>query len=226
MTCRFQTILRLWAALTFIFGLNAFGAEANSANSTEVRSYQVRIDNKPAGKYTLTLVSQGPSVDVDSSCDVDDRILFFHYRYKYRGHEKWQGSKLVELSSDSTDSGKRCRVSFIRTAKGPVLSVDGEKRPVDGELLASSYWNLPNRSTDFVAQYLEVDSGRIFAGHFKFVDNEALYIGQRKVMCKRYRISGGDDGEVWYDSDNRLVQQSSDSDGHRTLVSLQEIVYR
>src|SRR5262249_13675627 len=162
---------------------------------------------KPAGIYTLKLQDTADGVDVQSQCDVDYRFLLFHYRYRYRGHEVWKGSKLASFESDCLDDGKSIRIKGQPGTNSFSLSVNGKTSALPLDVLTSSYWRLPpNRQPG--GQFLEVDSGRLFKAQLEPAGSEGLTVGDQNLQCKRYRLKGEDSGDLWYDEENRLVRQA------------------
>jgi YD repeat-containing protein len=228
---RFETLTRnkkflLATALTFVLA----GASANkalsvtAADGTEKRIYEVSIDDQPAGNYQLKIVTHGNKIDVTSDCEVTHRVLVFHYHYKYHGHEQWTGKKVTAFESQSDDNGKRCSISALSSADGIELKVNGKVRNIDGDTLTSSYWHLPVTPFDKIGgKYLEVDSGRTFTAEMSRLGEEPIKIGDRSENCFHYKLNGGDETNLWYDSEDRLVRQTSNDSGHRTAVQLKSI---
>jgi hypothetical protein len=216
-----QTIA-LAAGLSLFIGLPLSATVGASSSGIEQRVYEVRIDNKPAGTYTLDLQETPDGVDVKSHCNVDYRFLVFHYKYRYSGHEVWKGSKLNSFESDCLDDGKRILVTVQPSANALSLSVNGKTSTLPADVLTSSYWRLPLDRAP-AGQFLEVDSGRVFKAQLEPAGSERLAIGDQSHQCKRFHVKGEDSGDLWYDEENRLVRQLSDSDGHATVVDLKKI---
>jgi hypothetical protein len=217
-------ICTLSAALTvFAFFQSTVSSAGNAQPAgTEQRFYDVRIDRKPAGAYQLKLEDSGSRTDLTSMCDIDYHVLIFRYRYTYRGHEHWKGSRLEGMDSLTNDDGKRCALSVQAGDGGLLCTLNGKQQHLPETILTSSYWRL-QPSLDKESQFLEVDSGRLFTARLEWLGTQTLTIGGRPQACKHFRLSGGDDGELWYDSSDRLVRQTSNSDGHATEVVLQRV---
>jgi hypothetical protein len=195
-----------------------------ATDGTEKRIYEVRIDDQPAGNYQLKIVTHGKNVDVTSDCEVSHRVLVFHYHYKYHGHEQWTGNTVTAFDSQSDDNGKHCSISAHSSANGIKLTVNGKARNIDGATLTSSYWHLPKAPFDRLqAKYLEVDSGRTFDAELSRLGEEPLKIGDHSEVCQKYNLKGGDDANLWYDSEDRLVRETSSDSGHKTTVQLKSI---
>ncbi|HEY9790610.1 MAG TPA: DUF6134 family protein [Candidatus Obscuribacterales bacterium] len=222
MSNNLQNTIVLAAGLSLFIGLPLSATVQASSKGAERRVYEVQIDKKPAGTYTLDLQDTSDGVDLQSRCDVDYRFLVFHYKYRYRGHEVWKGSKLNSFESDCLDDGKHISISVQPSANALSLSVNGKARTLPADVLTSSYWRLPLDRPP-AGQFLEVDSGRVFKAQLEPAGSERLSIGDQSHQCKRFHVKGEDSGDLWYDEENRLVRQVSDSDGHATVVQLKEV---
>jgi hypothetical protein len=211
-----------FAALRMV-NIGAAPANADPAAVCERRDYDILIDNKPAGHYQLQFTRSTQATDVRSACDIDYHFLIFHYRYKYRGHEQWQAGTLQSLESECNDDGKRCAILAKRTSSQFDVTVNGQSRKEPSDLRTSSYWTAPP-SQDFSGKFLEVDTGKLMNVRFQFEGADNLQCGQKEIACKRYKLTGDDPGEVWYDSaQHEIVRQISATDGHKTEVRLREI---
>jgi hypothetical protein len=130
-------------------GVLACHAAGGSPTVTEKRVYDVSIDNKPAGSYTLVL-SQSPegALDVQSQATVDFPFFLHHYKYSYKGHEVWKGDQLSAFDSTSNDDGKTCTVHAGKQSDGMHVKTNGKDSLAPGEVVTSSYWRLPAKSAD------------------------------------------------------------------------------
>lgn len=228
---RLKAIIGKSLRLVLACACSAIGLVSNSipggcvtvADGTQKRIYEVRIDDKPAGNYQLKIINHGKDIDVTSDCEVNHRVLVFHYHYKYRGHEQWTADAVMAFESESDDNGKHCTITASAGARGLELKVNGKTLSAGADTLTSSYWHLPRPADRISAKYLEVDSGRVFNADMVRVGDEPIKIGDRLEVCHHYKLSGGDSGDLWYDSEYRLVRQTSSDSGHKTTVQLQAI---
>ena len=201
---------------------NILGASAIS--STQTRHYDVLIDGKKAGDYTLAIAESVNTTEVTSNCTVHFKVLLFNYNYKYHGRESYKDDKLTAFISNSDDNGKRNEISLKRADDGSLHFTSNNKSGItDGATILSSYWSFPLKGKAATSsanlKILEVDSGRIFKDQIKFLKTETLNIAGKPTECKHYDMSGGDDCELWY-VDDRLVRQKSSNLGRTTVVEL------
>ncbi|HEY9775994.1 MAG TPA: DUF6134 family protein [Planktothrix sp.] len=206
--------------------LRAPNVEAVS-NGVERRIFEVRTDGKPSGHYEFQLNEKGSATDVVEDCDVNAKLLVLHFQYKYHAHEAWKSNRLVSFDSKRDDNFKHCVLSVQSTGDKLSMTVNGKTpHTVDGDIITSSYWFLPNPGSEkFSRRYLEIDTGRIYDAESVLVGSESIQVGDQKLNCKHYKMTGGDSEDLWYDEQNRLVRQSEIDAGHRTIITLQSIAH-
>ena len=189
--------------------------------ATQTRHYDVKVDGKPGGSYTLVIATTGDTIDVTSDCTVHHKVLLFNYDYKYHGHETYKENQLNTFNSNGDDSGKHFDIALKRSPDNNLAyTINGKNGTTSGDTLLSSYWSYP--STEPAKEgykFFEVDSGRMFKLKFKQLGNETLTIAGKPTLCRHVELTGGDDGELWY-ADNRMVRQSSNVLGHKTVIEL------
>src|SRR6185437_367068 len=71
MSNNLQNTIVLAAGLSLFIGLPLSATVQASSKGAERRVYEVQIDKKPAGTYTLDLQDTSDGVDLQSRCDVD-----------------------------------------------------------------------------------------------------------------------------------------------------------
>jgi hypothetical protein len=211
-------------ALLMVVAIGACLNQSAASAATQNRHYDVKVDGKPAGSYTLAIASNGDSTDVVSDCTVHHKILVFNYDYKYHGHETYKDNQLNTFSCTCNDSGKHFNIAMKRSPdNGLSYSVNGKNGTTSGDTILSSYWLYPGNETNKDGfKFFEVDSGRTFRAKFKPLGNDNLTISGHPTTCRHVELVGGDDGELWY-ADNRMVRQSSSNLGHKTVIELTRI---
>lgn len=217
---KFKVAIASFASLLAFALTNSSYASA----STQTRHYDVKVDGKPGGNYTLVVANNGDTTDVTSDCTVHHKVLLFNYDYKYHGHETYKNNQLSAFSSTCDDSGKHFIISLKRSADNILaFTTNGKNGTTSGDTLLSSYWQYPQSEADKDGyRFFEVDSGRTFKAKFKQLGNETLTIAGHPTQCRHVEVVGGDDGELWY-ADNRMVRQSSSVLGHKTVIELAKV---
>src|SRR6266404_7825336 len=83
------------------------GLSKAASAEKEIRIFNVKVDNKPAWYYKMTIsCPDDHTFTVDSDAHVSVSRLFIKvYTYTYQGTEVWKDSRLVYLKSTTNDDG-------------------------------------------------------------------------------------------------------------------------
>src|SRR5438094_63787 len=78
------------------------------AADNEGRSYNVTVDGKDSGNYTIKFVKDKGDVTIGCIAQVKVKVGFITaYHYDYTGTEVWKDGRLVTLNSTCNDDGKK-----------------------------------------------------------------------------------------------------------------------
>lgn len=201
--------------------LFSFAAPAVAAER-ETRTFQITIDNKPAGQYVMTIARQDDGTEI-MTAQADVRVSYLVYTYKYtlRATETWKDGRLFALESTSNDDGKKFVVSAAADAEGLRVRVNGQEGRARPDVWLTTYWRLPDaRYRNAAVPLLDADTGKEMSARLQYVGIVALSIGGGVQNCAHYRLSGGAQNDLWFDSNERLVRNAFVEDGHRTVIEL------
>ena len=117
-------ILRIGAALWLLGG----DLEVARAAEKETRVFSIKIDDKPAGYHQMTISHPDDhTTSVDSRADVSVSYLIKKYKYTYRGTERWLDGRLIHLTSETNDDGRRYQVLVQTNGDKLRVRVNGEE---------------------------------------------------------------------------------------------------
>jgi hypothetical protein len=197
-----------------------------SAAETEVRVFNVSVDGKDAGKYTMTITKQDDG-SVTVACDAHVKVKVLGvtaYHYDYTGTEVWKDGRLVSLKSGCDDDGKRHSVSAVAGERGLRVTVDGREKVVRGDVYLTSACLLPGpKMRDGAIPLMEADDGKEIDGKMQSVSSGTMNVAGQAVTVTRYRLTSLVPHDVWYDGSDRLVRQEWTEDGHKTVLELSGI---
>src|SRR5215468_3558169 len=103
------TLLAAAMVIGVLLGLQA----PTQAAETEVRKFQVTVDGKPSGEYTMTFTKEADgSVRISCDAHVKVKVAFVTaYHYDYNATEVWKAGRVVSLKSTCDDDGKKYEVT-------------------------------------------------------------------------------------------------------------------
>jgi hypothetical protein len=215
---------RWWLGTGLVLALT--GMNMAQAAEAEVRHFNVIIDKKPAGTYSLTINRRDDgSMAVAAQAAVNVRYLVFKYSYTLRGTEVWKDGRLVQLDSTCNDDGKQYTVAVRPNGNGLDVQVNGQVRQTRGDVWVTTYWCLPAPNfRNQAVPLLDADTGKDIPGRLHFVAQVQLSVAGQVQNCSHYRVTGGGlQVDLWYDGQERMVRQEAVEDGHRTVLELVRI---
>jgi hypothetical protein len=207
-------------AVTFLILTTASWAD------TEVRTFRVQVDDKPAGQVTMRIEDgKDGTTLMQSQTEISLRILLFRYTYTYQGQEVWQGGRLLRFASKSNSNGVKRAVSAQAEEGGLRVRVQGRETLKPADVWLSSYWALPaaDRRNRQLA-VLDTDTGEDLPPvRLHYVGTDQKTFQGRLENFHHYRIVGKQTIDIWYDEKGRMVHQDRVEQGHRTVLQLMEI---
>ena len=222
----------LAATLLATLGLGSLYAHCAATPETEVREFNIEIENKPAGQYLMTMTKQENGVlSMRAQASISYKFLVVTYTYSYRGDEHWKDGRLIQLRSTCNDDGKKSEVSgdALKDSLQLTVTVNGnsQKRHCPWDVVTTTYWMQPDqRFHNQRVPLLDADSGREYPqAQLKYVGKEQLVIMGRQQECNHFRVTGGPTTpcDLWYDGQQRLVRQEFPESGKRVVFSLAAI---
>jgi hypothetical protein len=212
--------------------LLAMAAPALHGAEREVRVFQIKIGNRPAGEHQLTITRQDDkSVTVQADARVTVSYLVYTYRYHYHGTEIWKKDRLNQLNSSANDNGTRYRVTAAAQGEGLHIWSNARNELIRGDVWTTTYWKLPDaRFRNQNVPLLDVDTGQELIGGLQFVETTSLTVAGQALECSHYRLTGNRPNggarlsvELWYDPQERLVREDSLEEGRHVILELTRI---
>jgi hypothetical protein len=195
------------------------------AADTEVRQYATTVDGRPAGAYTMTITRRDDGSTVMQG-KADVLIKFFGglrvYRYDYAGTEVWKDGRLQQLESQTTDDGKSYRVSASKDGDRLSVSVNGQARPVPGDIWVTTYWRFPEKAVTPMV-LLDADTGRTLNATLQQLGPGKVSVAGQAVACTHYRVKHELAVDLWFDGQGRLLRQEWVEEGKRVVLELQSV---
>jgi hypothetical protein len=199
---------------------------ARAQAQTEVRTFNVSVDGKPSGQYTMSF-TQGAVGDLTICCDAHIKVkvaFVTAYHYDYTATEVWKDGRLVSLKSNCDDDGKKFEVRAEAGEKGLAVKVNGREKAVRGDVYLTSACCLPDaKRRDGALPLLEADNAVEIDGKIQAVSSGAMNVAGQVVTVTRYRLTSLAVHDIWYDGGDRMVRQEWTEDGHKTVLELASV---
>jgi hypothetical protein len=197
----------------------------NKTESVEIRDFEVRVDNKPAGTHRLTIKCEGDMNEVAFQTDVKFDFIVYAYVFKFRGKELWRDGRLEQSEIRCEDGGKKRTMALKTDGTVQQISFNGKSVPANSQcVMSTAYWCLPSeelRGKPFAI--VDVDSGNTRSASLNVVGPTTITTSGRSLTCHHFKIDGPSPAELWFDDRDRLVRQKSVEQGHQMELRLKDI---
>lgn len=210
-----------WFAVTVAFALLSQAAAAE----TEVREFAIRIDDKKAGTFHMTITRhEDGRVVMEGQANVRVSYLVYTYTYSYQGTETWKEGRLDALTSTSNDDGKKYSVSMRAEGDGLRVQVNGKERRSRPDVWTTTSWRSPDaRFHNEAIPLIDADTGNAITARLQHLGSTEFHVLGQTHTCTHYRLTGGLQADLWFDEQGRLVRKDSLEDGHRAVLELVRI---
>ncbi len=204
--------------LMFLVAAGAAGARAEPVNRDwaqpdsvdpfaaygESIRFRVLRDGEPVGQHTVRFERRGEDLVVRSRFQLEVKVLFVTaYRFSYASTGTWRDGKLVSLSADINDDGKKARV--VAEQENGTFRIEGPKGVERASLgiFPTNHWHpgvldstrVLNTITGGVNTVQIIDQGP-----------DQVTINGRTAQARHFIYTGDLQNNVWYDADGRWVK--------------------
>jgi hypothetical protein len=198
--------LRHWvfaSAIILVSGSSWFPADAAPSlpvcpvQDGTVTSYDIVRNGDVIGHHTIGFHLSGGELTVEI---VVEASLFFLgirvYHYEHKATEVWRAGQMVAMRTRTRDDGTAHNIdASLDTATGRWTGLAGPL-DVSGPLLASSLWN---SGTVQEVRLVDHETGEVSPVHIVAGGQDGLMLNGRRIIARRYDMSGSTSGSVWYD---------------------------
>ncbi|MFA5951766.1 MAG: DUF6134 family protein [Hyphomicrobium sp.] len=206
--------------LTLSSAAHAAGTPQNPAYFPPAHlEYAVVRDGEPVGRHVIEFDRQADTTNVKISTSVAVKVAFITvYLFEHSGLESWRGNQLLSIKSQTNDDGTQHQLSAMNDGIRLSISADGGRGAAPATILPRSLWNMGVVTQSTLLNTLDGTVMRISVQD-KGIDVVSAAGG--RVQAHHYRISGGLDRDVWFDSANTLVRmQFAGKDGSNIVYEL------
>ena len=238
----------IWTILALACWSAAIAKSAEPKNvEAETREFKVSVDGKPRGTCNMQIRRRDDGTDkLHIDAGLSFNYVVYEYRYHSTGTEIWKEGRLTELENTADFNGTKYVLKARSNSKGLNATVNGKSSQLGPDVWVTSYWRLPEhlvpktpaaekgvvpasgtrpaaKKAAQAISLLDSDKGLHLRGEMTHVGDEVMTVAGKRKTCAHYRITGGVQVELWYDSARRLVRQESVDSGHKTLLELTRI---
>ena len=219
---------RVWLVAFFaLAGLFFKAVEVAAAEvlpvASEIREFEVFVDDARAGKSTVTISEfEDGRVVAAASADIRVTILLFNYVYQFNGSEEWLDNRPRGLESRTVDGLKQLSLKARFEPDRTILqAADGKTRSAGAHVMTTNFWRLPpSEMFDKRIPVLDADTGKTLQLQFQYQGTKPLTLIGKPFTSHYFKVTGDKPCELWFDGGGRLVRHLGVEDGHKTEFRL------
>ena len=154
------------------------------------------------GTHVLTFHRNGADFSVDVAVDLLFKLgPLTLFRYSHHATERWSGSEVAGVETQTNDNGKRFRVTGRREGGGLVVESNSQPRYVaPPSALPATHWN--RRELD--GPWINTQDGKLIRPNVASRGDETIpTAGSSRIRARRYALSGPVQLDMWYDDDQQ-----------------------
>jgi Family of unknown function (DUF6134) len=191
----------------------------------ETRDFEILVKGKPAGNMTAKITDTDDgrtTISTDAAVMLD--YVVYKYRYEFHGREVWQGNQLATVDARAVDGGTQLATHVQNDSRGSTIEIPGTSaQPGPALAMTTNYWHAPTMAKGSVVQVLDADQGMVHAVRIEDVAAEQLVLAGRNIACTHYHLGGDLAADLWFDGEQRLVQEQTTEDGRPVETRLTRI---
>ena len=220
------------AAQILTLAITSFSAAAplcaEESGPVEVRTYEVLVENNPAGESQMTYeVIDSETTKVSVQAQVKVVVLLYTYQYSLQSVEFWRQGRLAAYEGVAVDNGVKSMVKAVFGPNRSTLLVNGRSRSLQQPCLwATTYCCRPAVTSDGGLPLLDIDAGESRPGRLEALESKTVRVGTELRRCGHFRATGATKTDIWFDDRGRLVQQNFVDDGYATEVRLKSVAVK
>lgn len=170
-------------------------------------------------RYDMTFACAGDELVVETRIEGEIRVLMIPvFRREAHYREVWRGDRLVAFASRFDDNGEVYGVKAQADGDRTIIE-DREHRLIEAPatVVPEHPWNhaVVERPVLF-----DVRRGKLLNVRVTPAGEETITAGGRRVVARKYRVTGDIERELWYDRDGNWLQSRREYRGDLITITL------
>ena len=200
---------RLLSGLTFLLVVLLASGLGKTALSQGVQTdldFDIVRDGSTIGTHSVRFQSMGDDFNVELTAKIEVTILGLTvYERSEKHREEWREGRLVSFTGFTDDDGRTYNVECIVDGTGLKITGSAGTTFSAPGLIPATYWNI---GTVESTQLIDAKTGRIVNVTLSEGEPARVQIADREVNVIRYRMTGDEERELWYDEDGKWLGMS------------------
>jgi len=193
------------------------------AVETEVRTFTVSINGKPAGSHKLAYrLDEAGAETIAVVSDVKAKVGPLNFTHTHRSVEVWKNGRVISLDASTNDDGKLKTVKAVVSTGGLLVTANGKTIQSRADVLTSTGWRFPGPAErPRYVMILDTEDGTETVARLELQPAAPVGASAAPGETRRYRVTGKNlDMVWWYDKVGRPVHQETVWGGHKVVLDL------
>ncbi len=179
---------------------------ARAADQSGVFTFTVTHDGSPIGDHRVAFRKDGARTEIDATMDLEVSFAMVPlYRFSHERREVWEDGRPLLIKAKTDDNGEQLDITLRPNGHGYLWTVNGREHRLDPSTRVLALWNyatVKEKPGRFVS-VIEDDQLELA---FALVGKETLQIDGHEVPTEHYRMTGGEERDIWYDQDGQVAR--------------------
>ena len=169
-------------------------------------TFTVTHDGKPIGDHRVAFRQDGARIEIDATMDLEVTFAMVPlYRFSHERREVWENGRPLLITARTDDNGEELDISLRPNGRGYVWTVNGREDRLDPSTKVLALWNYATVKQG-PGLFVSVVEDEKLQLKFTLVGQETLRIDGHEVPVEHYRMSGGEERDIWYDPDGQVAR--------------------
>jgi len=198
----------------------------SSALAKDVGEYTFTVlrDGTPIGAHRFTFDRDGERLEVEEETDIKVTFALIQvYHYQHERREIWENGRALSITGTTDNNGRKFDIAVRPNGAGYDRTVNGRTQHFDPSRTILAWWKkdiLQQRS------FFSVMEDKIMDLSFEHVGKETLILGDQRIEVDRYRMTGDEERDLWFDAAGDVAKVAFRSRGSDIEYRRNEATYR
>lgn len=201
-----MTLTRFAAIALLAAALGSWAAGARAAERAGVFTFTVTREGAPIGMHRVAFSHDGKRIEIDTEMELKVTFAMVPlYRFSHQRHEVWEDGRPIMITARTDDNGEKLNITLRPDGAGYVRTVNDRVDKLGPSTKVLAIWNQETLEAK-PGRFVSVIEDETLELAFTFVGKETMVIDGRKIAVERYRMTGTEERDIWYDSDGQIAR--------------------
>ena len=198
----------------------------SSALAKDVGEYTFTVlrDGTPIGAHRFAFDRDGERLEIEEETDIKVTFALIPvYHYQHERREIWEDGRALSITGTTDNNGRKFDIAVRPNGAGYDRTVNGRTQHFDPSRTILAWWKkdiLQQRS------FFSVMEDKIMDLSFEHVGKETLILGDQRIEVDRYRMTGDEERDLWFDAAGDVAKVAFRSRGSDIEYRRNEATYR